>query len=55
VIVVETNLLVFAYDSQAPRHAEARLWWEAALSGVVHSDDRDFSRFAGLRWRNPLG
>lgn len=141
-IVVDTNLLVFAYDSQAPRHAAARLWWEAALSGVepvgvpwvvvlaftrllthpticdrpvtaatvrgivatwlaqpqvrllapsdrtmetfftlldaagtggnlatdaliaahaiehagvVHSDDRDFGRFAGLRWRNPLG
>lgn len=141
-IVIDTNLLVFAYDTHAPRHADARRWWEAALSGtqpvgvpwvvvlaftrllthpticdrpvtagtvqgmvatwleqphvrllypgdetiqtffllldsvgaggnlttdaliaahaiehagVVYSNDRDFDRFAGLRWRNPLG
>ena len=22
--------------------------------GVVHSNDADFGRFPGLRWRNPL-
>jgi len=141
VIVVDTNLLVFAYDALAPRHVAARHWWESTLSGdepvgipwvvvlaftrllthpticerpvtaaearaivetwfaqshvrllspttdtlriffslmesagtggnlatdaliaahaveqaaTVHSDDRDFGRFAGLRWHNPL-
>ena len=140
-IVVDTNLLVYAYDSVAPRHAAARHWLESALSGdepvgipwvvvlaftrllthpticdrpvaaaevraivetwlalshvrllaptsetmriffsllesagtggnlttdaliaahavehaaTVHSDDRDFGRFGGLRWHNPL-
>ncbi|MBN2494505.1 MAG: type II toxin-antitoxin system VapC family toxin [Deltaproteobacteria bacterium] len=23
--------------------------------GEIHSNDRDFARFRGLRWRNPLG
>lgn len=32
-IVVDTNLLVFAYDATAPRHASARRWWEGVLSG----------------------
>lgn len=32
-IVVDTNLLVFAYDATAARHASARRWWEAVLSG----------------------
>lgn len=32
-IVVDTNLLVFAYDTKAPRHAAARDWWESLLSG----------------------
>lgn len=140
-IVVDTNLLVFAYDATAPRHRDAKRWWEAALSsvepigvpwvvvlaftrllthpticerpvttetvrgivaswvdlphvrllspteetirtlfsllevagvggslstdamiaahaidhgGIVYSNDRDFGRFAGLRWKNPL-
>lgn len=31
-IVPDINLLVFAYDSDAPHHAEARRWWERCLS-----------------------
>jgi predicted nucleic acid-binding protein len=72
VIVVDTNLIVFAYDFVASRHAAARHWWESAGTGgnlttdaliaahavehaaTVHSDDRDFGRFGGLRWHNPL-
>ncbi len=140
-IVVDTNLLVFAYDTTAASHRDARRWWESMLSsnepigvpwvvvlafsrllthpticerpvttavvrdivaswldlghvrllvpteetthrffslleaaglggnlstdamiaahaiehgGIVHSNDRDFGRFSGLRWKNPL-
>lgn len=30
-IVPDVNLLVYAYSRRAPRHAEARKWWEATL------------------------
>jgi toxin-antitoxin system PIN domain toxin len=33
VIVPDINLLVFAYNDAAPRHAEARAWWEALMGG----------------------
>jgi len=33
VIVPDVNLLIYAHDSSATRHASARKWWEAALSG----------------------
>lgn len=32
-IVPDTNLLVYAYDESAARHAPAKRWWEDALSG----------------------
>jgi toxin-antitoxin system PIN domain toxin len=32
VIVPDINLLVFAYNSDAPHHEEARRWWETCLS-----------------------
>lgn len=140
-ILPDVNLLVYAYNSDAPHHAAARRWWESLLNGTtpvgipwavtcgflrlmthpavlerplstpeaglavrawfarpcvevlepgprhletllrllaepgvtgalttdahlaalaiehqceLHSNDADFSRFAGLRWRNPL-
>jgi len=31
-ILVDANLLLYAYDSRSPRHADARTWLEAALS-----------------------
>jgi hypothetical protein len=31
-IVPDTNLLVFAYDSTSPFHSAARKWWEGVLS-----------------------
>ena len=31
-IVPDINLLVFAYNADAPLHREARAWWEALLS-----------------------
>ena len=42
VIVPDLNLLIYAHNDRAPLHASARRWWEG------------FSRFPGLRWRNPL-
>lgn len=32
-IIPDTNLLVYAYDSTAPQHQAARDWWESCLSG----------------------
>jgi len=33
VIVPDVNLLIYAHDSTAPAHRQARAWWESALSG----------------------
>ena len=30
-IVPDVNLLVYAYDSKAPHHPQARAWWEGLL------------------------
>jgi len=32
VILVDANLLLYAYDSSSGQHQRARLWWEARLS-----------------------
>lgn len=32
-IVPDINLLVYTYNSDAPRHAHARAWWEGLLNG----------------------
>jgi len=32
-IVPDVNLLVYAHNTEAPFHAAARAWWEAALGG----------------------
>lgn len=31
-IIPDANLLIYAHDEAAPRHAEAREWWETVLS-----------------------
>jgi toxin-antitoxin system PIN domain toxin len=41
VIVPDINLLVHAYNSESPRHAAARAWWEGLLNGT---------RPVGLSW-----
>jgi uncharacterized protein len=33
-IIIDVNLLIYAIDKDAPRHAAAKLWWEATLSGT---------------------
>ena len=43
-------------QARGPLVTDAQL---AALTieygGVLHTTDRDFSRFPGLRWKNPIG
>ena len=45
-IVPDVNLLVYAYNQDAPRHPAAASWWEDLLSG---------SRPVGLAWVTALG
>ena len=45
-ILPDVNLLIYAFNSDAPRHAAARAWWEETLSE---------SRPLGLPWAVSLG
>jgi len=45
-ILPDINLLVYAYNSDAPGHRRAKAWWEACLSG---------SGSVGLPWVSLLG
>lgn len=45
-IVPDVNLLIYAYNSDAPHHVEAKVWWEDLLS----SDEP-----VGLPWATTLG
>jgi uncharacterized protein len=45
-IIPDINLLVFAYNSEAPDHERARTWWETSLSEP---------RPVGLPWAVMLG
>ena len=45
-IVPDINLVVYAYNEDAPQHARARLWWEDCLSGTEP---------VGLSWVLVLG
>ena len=45
-ILPDINLLVYAYNSDAPGHGRAKTWWETALSE---------SRPVGLPWAVMLG
>jgi hypothetical protein len=46
VIVPDVNLLVYAYNRDAPHHAEAKAWWE----GILNSEQP-----VGLAWVAVLG
>lgn len=45
-IVPDINLLVYAYNSDAPDHLEARQWWESCLSEP---------KAVGIAWAVVLG
>lgn len=58
---VDANVLVYAHRAETPDHRRYREWLDDARRrdeplGVVtwYSADRGFTRFTGLRWRNPL-
>ncbi len=44
--VVDLNLLLYATNADAPQHAQARAWWEAAVNGEEQ---------VGLAWPVVLG
>jgi toxin-antitoxin system PIN domain toxin len=46
VLIPDVNLLVYAYNSDAPDHRAARLWWERSLSSLTP---------VGLPWSVLLG
>ena len=45
-IVPDVDLLVYAYNTGAPRHADARRWWEGLVNGVES---------AGIPWSVSTG
>lgn len=45
-IIPDVNLLIYAYNPEAPDHERAREWWEASLSAT---------RPVGLPWAVMLG
>lgn len=46
-IVPDVNLLIYAYNSDAPDHVRAKIWWEALLT--------DARSVVGLPWAVALG
>ena len=65
-VLVDANVLLYAYNQDSPSHAVARAWLESEISSgrpvrlalehgaVVASTDRDFDRFDGIKTINPL-
>lgn len=49
-IVVDANLLLYAYDPDGAALAAIAIEHGATLC----STDRDFARFSGLDWQNPI-
>ena len=45
-LIPDINLIVYAYNSDAPEHASAKRWWEETLSGETR---------VGLPWAVLLG
>ena len=45
-ILPDINLLLHAYNTESPAHADARAWWEELLNGT---------RPVGLSWATMLG
>ena len=45
-ILLDVNLLIYAYAPHSARHAAARQWWESQLNG---------SQMIGLAWVGLLG
>jgi len=58
VILIDANPLLHAHGPRCSHHEASRQGLEKVLAiehgAVLHTSDRDFSRFDGLEWRNPL-
>jgi len=61
VILVDENLLLYAYDSAAKEHGRGPLIMDAHLAALaiehgatLCTNDRDFLRFPGLKVEFPL-
>ena len=62
----DVNVLLYAADRNSPHHERTAPYVESMLGGretaalaIEHgaelvSADRDFARFSGLRWHDPL-
>ena len=45
-LIPDVNILVYAYDADSPRYAQAREWWETTLQQP---------RIVGLPWNTSVG
>ena len=56
-ILVDTNLLLYAYNSGATKPQAAARWLALAIEfgATLCTTDRDFRRFDGLKLLNPIG
>ncbi len=52
-ILPDVNLLVYAYSANAPRHANARAWWERTMTEEAPVG-LPWAASVG-RWVNPIG
>jgi predicted nucleic acid-binding protein len=53
-ILVDANLLLYAYHSKAQQHAASRAWLQGARSGQDRVDRSRLRAAPGLRWVSPV-
>lgn len=53
-ILIDTNLWLYACLEELPQHRQARSWLESEHNCTLCSADNGFRRFTGLRFTNPL-
>jgi predicted nucleic acid-binding protein len=61
VILADVNVLIYAHREDAADHPTFREWLESMMAALAIESgsewittDRDYARFAGLRWRHPF-
>jgi deoxycytidylate deaminase len=53
-IAVDTNLLIYAHKQGSPFHEAAVEAITPCGNCALHPTDVGFSRFKGLKWKNPV-